>query len=99
MVPLSSGEIFRHEIETKTDLGNMAQRYIDRGELVPNGVTIEMMFKRIQAPGIIEKGKGAGKSLEFEEAGRRERQRDVPRFGKLGRNPAEIGEILSCVTL
>jgi adenylate kinase len=47
--PLSSGDIFRHEIEAETDLGRLAKRYIDHGELVPNGVTIEMMAKRIRA--------------------------------------------------
>jgi adenylate kinase len=47
---LSSGEIFRKEIEAETDLGRLAKRYIDHGELVPNGVTIEMMAKRLRAP-------------------------------------------------
>ena len=47
LIPLSSGDIFRREIEAKTDLGRMAQRYIEHGQLVPNGVTIEMMAKRI----------------------------------------------------
>lgn len=47
--PLSSGDIFRHEIDAETDLGRLAKRYIDHGELVPNGVTIEMMAKRIRA--------------------------------------------------
>ncbi len=45
---LSSGEIFRREIEAQTDLGRLAQRYISHGELVPNGVTIEMMAKRLR---------------------------------------------------
>jgi adenylate kinase len=45
---LSSGEIFRREIEAETDLGRLAQRYIQKGELVPNGVTIEMMAKRLR---------------------------------------------------
>jgi adenylate kinase len=49
---LSSGEIFRHEIEMQTDLGRMAKRYIDHGELVPNGVTIEMMSKQLHDPAI-----------------------------------------------
>lgn len=48
IVPLSSGDIFRKEIEAKTDLGRLAKRYIDHGELVPNGVTIEMMAKRLR---------------------------------------------------
>lgn len=46
---LSSGDIFRREIEAETDLGRLAKRYIDHGELVPNGVTIEMMAKRLRA--------------------------------------------------
>jgi len=49
MKPLSSGMIFRSEIEAETDLGRLAKSYIERGELVPNGVTIEMMAKRIRA--------------------------------------------------
>jgi len=46
---LSSGVIFRAEIEAETDLGRLAKRYIEHGELVPNGVTIEMMAKRIRS--------------------------------------------------
>ncbi len=53
---LSSGEIFRHEIEMQTDLGRMAKRYIDHGELVPNGVTIEMMSKQLHDPQIKQSG-------------------------------------------
>jgi adenylate kinase len=53
---LSSGEIFRREIESGTDLGRMAKRYIDHGELVPNGVTIEMMAKQLRDPQVMEKG-------------------------------------------
>ncbi len=45
---LSSGDIFRREIEAETDLGRLAKRYIQHGELVPNGVTIEMMAKRLR---------------------------------------------------
>lgn len=56
LIPLSSGDIFRREIEAKTDLGNMAKRYIDHGELVPNGVTIEMMAKRIRDPEVMQHG-------------------------------------------
>lgn len=56
LVALSSGEIFRHEIELQTDLGRLAQRYIQHGELVPNGVTIEMMAKRIRQPETINRG-------------------------------------------
>jgi adenylate kinase len=54
--PLSSGEIFRREIEAETDLGRLAKRYIEHGELVPNGVTIEMMAKRLRQPNIRKYG-------------------------------------------
>lgn len=53
---LSSGEIFRKEIEAETDLGRLAKRYIQHGELVPNGVTIEMMAKRLREPEVRKKG-------------------------------------------
>ena len=56
MVPLSSGDIFRKEIEAKTDLGRLAKRYIDHGELVPNGVTIEMMAKRLRDDEVRHRG-------------------------------------------
>ncbi len=54
--PLSSGTIFRAEIEAETDLGRLAQSYIKHGELVPNGVTIEMMAKRIRSDEIRRSG-------------------------------------------
>lgn len=53
---LSSGEIFRREIEAETDLGRLAKRYIDHGELVPNGVTIEMMSKRLRSDDVRKHG-------------------------------------------
>lgn len=53
---LSSGDIFRKEIEAETDLGRLAKRYIDHGQLVPNGVTIEMMAKRLLSDDVRRKG-------------------------------------------
>jgi adenylate kinase len=53
---LSSGMIFRAEIEAETDLGRLAKSYIDRGELVPSGITIEMMAKRIRSDEARKKG-------------------------------------------
>lgn len=56
LVPLSSGVIFRAEIEAETDLGRLAQSYIKRGELVPSGITIEMMRKRMSGEGARKHG-------------------------------------------
>ncbi|HWD38679.1 MAG TPA: adenylate kinase [Fimbriimonas sp.] len=53
---ISSGDIFRREIEAETDLGRLAKRYIDHGELVPNGVTIEMIAKRLRDEEVRRKG-------------------------------------------
>lgn len=53
---LSSGVIFRKEIEAETDLGRLANSYIKRGELVPNGITIEMMAKRLRSDDVRKRG-------------------------------------------
>ena len=47
---ISSGDLFREEQEQGTALGKLAKGYMDRGELVPNEVTIKMILGRIQRP-------------------------------------------------
>jgi adenylate kinase len=56
LIPLSSGTIFRSEIDADTDLGRLANSYIKRGELVPNGITIEMMAKRLRTDDVRKRG-------------------------------------------
>lgn len=53
---ISSGVIFRQEIDAETELGRLAKRYIDEGRLVPNGITIEMMAKRLRKDSVRTKG-------------------------------------------
>lgn len=43
-----TGNIFRFNIKEKTELGKLAQQYINKGELVPNEVTIEMILERLR---------------------------------------------------
>lgn len=43
LVHLSTGDIFRSAIKDKTELGRQAKSYIDKGELVPDEVTIKML--------------------------------------------------------
>jgi len=43
LVHLSTGDIFRYNIKNATKLGILAKFYIDKGELVPDKVTIEML--------------------------------------------------------
>jgi adenylate kinase len=47
---ISSGELFRENMRNQTTLGKLAQQYIDRGELVPDQVTIEMVRDRLSRP-------------------------------------------------
>ena len=47
---ISSGDIFRENIKNQTELGQMAKKYMDRGELVPDDVTISMIRERLSRP-------------------------------------------------
>ncbi|HEX7733407.1 MAG TPA: adenylate kinase [Ktedonobacteraceae bacterium] len=47
---VASGDLFRKEIEDKTEIGLKAREYLDRGELVPNDVTIAMVMNRLKQP-------------------------------------------------
>lgn len=47
---ISSGDIFRENIKNNTELGVSAQEYIKKGELVPDGLTIEMIRERFSRP-------------------------------------------------
>jgi adenylate kinase len=45
---ISTGDIFRSNVTTGTALGRQAKDYMDRGDLVPDQVTIAMVTSRIQ---------------------------------------------------
>jgi adenylate kinase len=47
---ISSGDIFRENLKQQTGLGKMAAGYINRGELVPDDVTIKMIRERLSRP-------------------------------------------------
>jgi adenylate kinase len=47
LVHISSGELFRENIKNQTKLGKLAKSYMDKGELVPDDVTIAMIRDRI----------------------------------------------------
>lgn len=47
---IESGAIFREHIGGGTELGKKAKAYIDRGDLVPDDITIPMMIARLQKP-------------------------------------------------
>ena len=47
---ISTGDIFRHNVSTGTELGQQAKAFMDRGDLVPDEVTIGMVTARVQEP-------------------------------------------------
>ncbi|MEX2081015.1 MAG: adenylate kinase, partial [Dehalococcoidia bacterium] len=50
LVHISTGDMFRENVRDQTELGTLAKTYMDRGELVPDAVTISMLLDRIQRP-------------------------------------------------
>lgn len=47
---VSSGDMFRDHLSRKTELGLLAKGYMDRGDLVPDDVTVSMVVERISRP-------------------------------------------------
>jgi len=47
---VATGDLFRAAVRDKTPLGVTAKGYMDRGELVPDAVTIEMLLERLAQP-------------------------------------------------
>jgi adenylate kinase len=47
---ISSGDIFRENLKQQTELGKLAAGYMNRGELVPDDVTIKMIQERLSRP-------------------------------------------------
>ncbi len=48
LVHLSTGEILRKEIALGTDSGKLAQKHIDKGELAPDDLVIDMIRSQIE---------------------------------------------------
>lgn len=47
---ISSGDLFRENIKNETELGKLAQSFMNKGELVPDDVTIAMIRDRLSRP-------------------------------------------------
>ena len=47
---VASGDLFRKAFDEKTELGLKAKAYIDRGELVPDEITVAMVLGRLTEP-------------------------------------------------
>lgn len=47
---IASGDLFREHLARKTELGRLAAEYMEKGELVPDAVTIRMVLERLKEP-------------------------------------------------
>ncbi|MFM1877670.1 MAG: hypothetical protein RLZZ241_536 [Bacteroidota bacterium] len=47
LIHISTGDVFRFNMKTGTALGKLAQSYMDKGELVPDQVTIDMLQEEV----------------------------------------------------
>ena len=60
LIHISTGDVFRYNIKNKTELGMLAKSFMDKGDLVPDEVTIEMLKaevdKNTEANGFIFDG-------------------------------------------
>lgn len=46
---ISTGDLFRENLKNETELGKEAKKYMDKGELVPDEVTIKMLKDRLNS--------------------------------------------------
>ncbi len=47
---VATGDLFRNAVKQGSELGARVKEYMDRGELVPDDVTIDMLFDRLDQP-------------------------------------------------
>ena len=50
LVQVASGDLFRQALAQETELGEKAKSYMDKGQLVPNEITIQMVLDRLSEP-------------------------------------------------
>ena len=50
LLHIATGDMFREAVQQDSELGRLAKSYMDRGELVPDEVTIAMLEERIDQP-------------------------------------------------
>ena len=48
LVHISTGDVFRYNIKNETELGTLAKSYMDKGHLVPDEVTINMLEAEVE---------------------------------------------------
>ena len=50
LVQVASGDLFRKALQQETELGKKAKVYMEKGQLVPDEITIQMVLERLAEP-------------------------------------------------
>jgi adenylate kinase len=50
IVQVASGDLFRQALQRETELGKKAKTYMEKGQLVPDEITIQMVLDRLAEP-------------------------------------------------
>jgi len=82
---ISTGDIFRVNVSKQTELGKKAKVYMERGDLVPDEVTVAMVKERLAEPDAVE-----GFLLDGF-------PRTIAQAEQLRESLAELGQRLDCV--
>ena len=56
LVHISSGDLLREAVRLQTDLGKKARGYMERGELVPDSLVVDMVVDRLSWPDVARRG-------------------------------------------
>jgi adenylate kinase len=49
LLHISTGDLFRYELGNDTDLGKLAKSYMNKGQLVPDEVTVKMLRRKVES--------------------------------------------------
>jgi adenylate kinase len=52
LVQVASGDLFRQALQKETELGKKAKAFMEKGQLVPDEITIQMVMERLAAPDV-----------------------------------------------
>jgi len=83
---VASGDLFRENLKKETPLGLLAKGYMQRGELVPDGITIQMVQERLTRT-------DAARGVIFDGF-----PRTIAQAEALGKLLAESGNLIACVS-
>ena len=50
LIHIASGDLFRQAIEQESELGKQVKSYMEKGILVPDEITVQMVLERMSAP-------------------------------------------------